>query len=140
MNLSPDYMTRIFKAEMGVSLKEYIIQQKMKHAQVMLRTTTLPINFIAAKVGYSNFSHFFRKQTGSTFSNYLERLRINKAKALLQKTDDILNNIALQVGFNNIGTFTRAFKKQELMTPGSYRENFRKLHTTSSVSSGVPPV
>ena len=69
MNLSPDYMTRIFKAEMGVSLKEYIIQQKMKHAQVMLRTTTLPINFIAAKVGYSNFSHFsftYKKALGIT--------------------------------------------------------------------------
>ena len=35
----------------------------------MLRTTTLPINFIAAKVGYSNFSHFsftYKKALGIT--------------------------------------------------------------------------
>ena len=54
---------------MGVSLKEYIIQQKMKHAQVMLRTTTLPVNLIAAKVGYPNFSHFlftYKKEMGIT--------------------------------------------------------------------------
>ena len=118
------------------------ISQVLQYIESNYQDVNISLLSISEKFGfsYSNFSHFFRKQTGSTFSNYLERLRINKAKALLQKTDDILNNIALQVGFNNIGTFTRAFKKQELMTPGSYRENFRKLHTTSSVSSGVPPV
>lgn len=78
MNLSPDYMSRIFKAEMGISIKEYIIQQKMKHAQVMLRTTTLPVNFIAAKVGYPNFSHFsftYKKALGVTPQE--ERKRVN---------------------------------------------------------------
>lgn len=117
------------------------ISQVLQYIESNYQDVNISLLSISEKFGfsYSNFSHFFRKQTGSTFSNYLERLRINKAKALLQKTDDILNNIALQVGFNNIGTFTRAFKKQELMTPGSYRENFRKLHTTSSASSGVPP-
>lgn len=78
MNLSPDYMSRIFKAEMGISIKEYIIQQKMKHAQVMLRTTTLPVNFIAAKVGYPNFSHFsftYKKELGVTPQE--ERKRAN---------------------------------------------------------------
>lgn len=69
MNLNPDYMTRIFKSEMGVSLKEYIIQKKMQYAQAILRTTTLPVSFIAAKVGYSNFSHFsftYKKAFGIT--------------------------------------------------------------------------
>ena len=60
------------------SIKEYIIQQKMKHAQVMLRTTTLPVNFIAAKVGYPNFSHFsftYKKELGVTPQE--ERKRAN---------------------------------------------------------------
>lgn len=58
VHLNPDYMARQFKKEMGVNLKDYIIQQKMQEAQSLLCTTNLPISLIAAKVGYSNFAHF----------------------------------------------------------------------------------
>ncbi len=72
VNLSPDYMTRIFKAETGVTIKEYIIRQKMTIAQSLLHTTSLPVSFIAAKVGYSNFSHFsstYKKEFGISPQN-----------------------------------------------------------------------
>lgn len=68
-NLSPDYMTKIFKSETGITIKEYIIRQKMKMAQSLLRTTNLPVSFVAAKVGYPNFSHFsytYKKAFGIT--------------------------------------------------------------------------
>lgn len=58
VHLNPDYLTRIFKKEKGCTLKEYVIQQRMEEAQHLLRMTKLPINIIAAKVGYYNFSHF----------------------------------------------------------------------------------
>lgn len=67
VNLSPDYMTKIFKAETGITIKEYIIRQKMCMAQSLLRTTSLPISFVAAKVGYPNLSHFsysYKKEFG----------------------------------------------------------------------------
>ena len=67
MNLSPDYMTKIFKAETGMTVKEYIIQQKMQMAQSLLKMTRLPISLVASKVGYSNFSHFsytYKKRFG----------------------------------------------------------------------------
>lgn len=67
VNLSPDYMTKIFKAETGITIKEYIIRQKMGMAQSLLRTTSLPISFVAAKVGYPNLSHFsytYKKEFG----------------------------------------------------------------------------
>lgn len=66
-HLSPDYLTRIFKRETGQTLKEYVVRQKLQEAQSLLRTTSLPISLIAAKVGYSNFSHFsnsYRKAYG----------------------------------------------------------------------------
>ena len=104
------------------------INQILQYIENNYHDVNISLLTISEKFGfsYSNFSHFFRKQTGSTFSNYLERLRIDKAKLLLRESDDVLNNIASQVGFNNIGTFTRAFKKRELIPPGTYRENFRK--------------
>lgn len=65
--MNPDYLSRLFKNEKGISLKEYIIQQKMQSAQVLLRTTSLPVSIIASKLGYDNFSHFsqaYRKKMG----------------------------------------------------------------------------
>lgn len=56
--LSPDYITRILQREKGISLKEYITQSKMLTARNLLRSTNLPVSLIAAKMGYSNFSHF----------------------------------------------------------------------------------
>lgn len=56
--LSPDYITRIFQKEKGMSLKEYITLIKMNTAKSLLITTSLPVSIIAAKVGYDNFSHF----------------------------------------------------------------------------------
>ena len=58
VHLNSDYLNRLFKKETGLTLKEYVVQQKMQEARSLLRTTSLPISFIAAKVGYSNFSHF----------------------------------------------------------------------------------
>lgn len=69
VHLNPDYLTRIFKKETGYSIKEYVILQKMEEAKALLRTTLLPISFIAAKVGYCNFSHFsytYKKVLGVT--------------------------------------------------------------------------
>ncbi len=56
--LNPDYLSRMFKKEMGVSLKEYIISVKMKVAKKLLEQTKLPISTIALRIGYGNFSHF----------------------------------------------------------------------------------
>lgn len=70
--LSPDYISRLFRKEKGISLKEYITLSKMKLAQSLLITTSLPISLIAAKVGYDNFSHFskvYRKTMGTTPSS-----------------------------------------------------------------------
>lgn len=56
--LNPNYVSRLFKKQMNLPLKEFIIQEKMKLARSLLQTTGLPISVIAMKVGYQNFSHF----------------------------------------------------------------------------------
>lgn len=65
--LNPDYLSRMFKSEMGITIKEYIIERKMQSARMLLRTTQLPVNVIASKLGYDNYSYFsqvYRKATG----------------------------------------------------------------------------
>lgn len=56
--LSPDYVSHLFRKHLGLSFSEFVMGEKMKVAQALLRTTPLPISVVAAKVGYSNFSYF----------------------------------------------------------------------------------
>ncbi|WP_347130461.1 helix-turn-helix transcriptional regulator, partial [Neglectibacter timonensis] len=56
--LNPDYLSRLFRKEKGMSLKEYIICEKMKTAQAILRSTNLPVAVVAARVGFENYSYF----------------------------------------------------------------------------------
>ena len=58
VHLNIDYLSRIFKREKGMTLNDYIIEEKMKVAKNLIVTTRLPVSLIAVKVGYSNFSYF----------------------------------------------------------------------------------
>ncbi len=58
VHLNANYISAMFKNKTGLSLKEYIISEKMSLARKMVRETGLPISVIAMKVGYTNFSHF----------------------------------------------------------------------------------
>lgn len=73
VNLSPDYMSRIFKNEMHTTLSQYIIDERMEKAVLLMRTTKLNVSQIASEVGCDNFSYFskiFKKHTGYTPRDY----------------------------------------------------------------------
>ena len=77
--LSPDYLTRIFKKETGIALNQYIIQERIKAAKVLLTKTNLPIREIALNVGCTNISHFskfFKKNSSLSPLEY----RLNYSK------------------------------------------------------------
>ena len=65
--VSANYLSYLFKSKRNLSLKQYITNRKMESAQLLLRTTSLPIGTVASKMGYDNFSHFsqvYRKTMG----------------------------------------------------------------------------
>lgn len=62
-NISPTYLSRLFKHTTGSSLMQYVIQRRMGEAQTLLLVTDLPITQIAQQVGYSNLSHFVKMFT-----------------------------------------------------------------------------
>lgn len=67
--LSPDHLSHIFKSETGMSLSDYIIDQRIKKAKELLSTTDKMVRDIAIEVGYSNlpyFSKVFRHYMGVT--------------------------------------------------------------------------
>ena len=69
VHLNGDYVTRLFKKEVGMSIKAYVIQQKLLEAQRLLRTTNLSVSSVAVQLGYNNFSHFsaqYKREFGVT--------------------------------------------------------------------------
>ena len=73
INLSPDYLSKYFKKKVGLSLSDYIKNQRMSIAQSMLAHTNLPINIIAENSGFNTLSYFsyaFRQATGISPSQY----------------------------------------------------------------------
>ncbi len=67
------YISRMFYEISGLTLKQYILQQKAETANFFLSDTNLNIEEIAAKLGYTdshNFARSYKKQTGFTPSEY----------------------------------------------------------------------
>lgn len=74
--LSPDYLSKIFRCEEGISISEYVTAKRMMKAGKLLEQSDLSISRIAYECGIDNFSYFtkvFRKTYGCTPREY--RLR-----------------------------------------------------------------
>lgn len=73
VNLSPSYLSRLFKKELGVSVSEYIIKRKVEKAQNLLRYSDSSIIDIANYLSFSSQSHFiqvFKNTVGLTPKKY----------------------------------------------------------------------
>jgi AraC-like DNA-binding protein len=67
--MNEDYLTRVFKREMGISIKKYIINERMAYARTLLETKSVSVAEVAEQVGYSSYSYFvaaFSKHFGCT--------------------------------------------------------------------------
>jgi AraC family transcriptional regulator len=69
INISPTYFASLFKQAIEVSPHQYVIQQRVERAKLMLSKTDLAIADIALQVGFSSQSHLnqqFKRLTGMT--------------------------------------------------------------------------
>ncbi|WP_347277545.1 AraC family transcriptional regulator [Pseudanabaena sp. FACHB-2040] len=69
VNISPTYFASLFKQATGISPHQYVIQQRVEKAKLMLKKTDLAIADIALQVGFSSQSHLtqqFKRLTGMT--------------------------------------------------------------------------
>lgn len=65
--LHPDYLTRKFRKETGMTLSDYLAHERIRIAKDILINSSMPVSDIVSFVGYSNMSHFskiFKKATG----------------------------------------------------------------------------
>jgi len=55
-----DYISRAFKRNFGVSLKEYIDRERMKFIKGLLIATSYPLKQVAQMTGFSNYKSFLK--------------------------------------------------------------------------------
>ena len=82
VGMTPEYLSRIFKKKKGISLKKYIINEKIEVAKILLTTTTLPVTLVSENVGYGNYSNFtymFHQNVGCTPTEYRQNHKQNGA-------------------------------------------------------------
>lgn len=71
--LNEQYLMRTFKKSTGLSVLEYITNERLQLAKALLIETAYPIKRVADAVGYGNYSYFtklFKRNIGLTPQDY----------------------------------------------------------------------
>ena len=77
VNVSPSYLSALFKKVEGISISDCITNARIGAARKLLQTTNLSLKEISQKCGYANqyyFSTAFKKNTGETPSSYRDNI------------------------------------------------------------------
>ena len=78
LSLTPNYLSTLFKKEVGKSITHYLLCRRISEACLLLRCTTSSIADIAASVGINDSNYFtklFKKQMHMTPMQYRKRHR-----------------------------------------------------------------
>lgn len=76
----PVYMNRVFRKQTGISVSQYIMDERMRLAKQLLESGKVNANVAAQKVGYCNYPNFFaafRKYYGCTPSSIAQDAQRN---------------------------------------------------------------
>lgn len=60
LNLTPTYLSSLFKKETGMTLTAYISKVRVESSLTLLRNTNLPIHEISEAVGFHDYNYFTR--------------------------------------------------------------------------------
>ena len=93
--LNPDYLARLFKNHMHISIGQYIILQKIDAAEALLREGK-SVSEAQEALGYSSYAYFFKtfqKITGISPSRYRNLYRSANSGNFASKPDPVKDHI-----------------------------------------------
>lgn len=82
ISITPHYLSKIFKKEVGVNFITYVTDRKIDLAKKMLEDESIPIVNISIELSFNQanyFSKVFKKKVGLTPSEYREKSLENKS-------------------------------------------------------------
>ncbi len=80
-NLNEDYLNRVFKREVGITVMDYLNTVRIERAKMLLKNTNIPIIDISAYVGINSrqyFNQVFKRLTGQSPREFRKSLRIEQ--------------------------------------------------------------
>lgn len=77
LSINRSHLYRIFKAEEGMGVEDYIINIRMSHAKILLKDTSLSVSAVSTLVGYKNYATFFKRFKSATGITPLEYRKNN---------------------------------------------------------------
>jgi two-component system response regulator YesN len=75
--VSPQYLSRIFHSEKGISFIEYLNRYRIERAKELLYQKNVPITEVAFQAGYNDYKYFgnvFKKYTGLTPRDFRKKI------------------------------------------------------------------
>lgn len=78
---SETHLSKKFKQEMGLSITDYITEQKLEYAKELLHSNNCPVGEIAEYLGFTSQSYFanqFRKREGMTPGEYRSKVNMRE--------------------------------------------------------------
>jgi AraC-like DNA-binding protein len=82
----------------------------------------------------SRLQHLFKQHLKVCIRDFTMRQRLQKAVRLLASTDMRIKEITYEVGYSHCSSFVRAFRRQFLQSPESYRRNGGLCATAQSAN------
>ncbi|HDR7878031.1 TPA: helix-turn-helix transcriptional regulator, partial [Bacillus mobilis] len=79
LDITPTYLSKLFKKEMGIPLSEYIQKERIEEAKKLLTLTTSPLSDVCAWLNFNDQSYFtkvFKKYTNMTPKQYREQYTV----------------------------------------------------------------
>lgn len=73
LNVNPDYLSHLFKKQENITIKRYILKEKIRRSRNLLQYSGYSIQEISFYLGFSSQSHFckvFQEMTGETPGRY----------------------------------------------------------------------
>lgn len=77
--MTPDYFTKVFKKNTGISPVQYILELKIHKAKDFLMRHAEPLTFTGHELGFHDYSHFyktFKHFTGLTPGEFIKKSKI----------------------------------------------------------------
>lgn len=126
IRLAEEYFTRLRRqylilthnlvADRMRSIKEYIEENIVAY--------DLSVTSVSDRYGINRslLTSQFKRHYGVSLSQYIQSCRVEKAKSLMDKNPNwSMEHVARAAGYSSLSTMYRAFKKQDGVAPGSYR-------------------